>query len=208
MKTFIFLSLFILFSCVEKEEPTPIGSPTPIVSDNPDVGPPRSPGNSIDPGCHGGEWFENHNLATISPWTYNEWATITLKANVSQAGYGGMGPVRVRYRVKNHSTNFPVRVDWIPIPASGVTWSGTNSAILQPGQSVTRDMTISSCQPVVSGGWYEYQFGLMFSSMGGASQLVGGEIISVTGLNCAVYPYCTEHKKASYEQAFTWTVVQ
>jgi len=208
MKKILFLSLLILAACSTSQDPEPIKTgPTPMDSNNPAGELPRSPDNAIDPGCHGGEWYETHNLSSISPWQYNEWATFTIKTQVPQIGYGGMGPVEIKYKVKNISGVTRVRLNFLPITTTGIVWTGNYTPILNPGQSATLTGTISACQATVMGGWYEYQFGLMFQPQsGGMTASVGGEILSVTGLNCAGFPYCAEHKKATHDQGFTWTV--
>ncbi len=208
MKKILFLFLLILAACSTSQDPEPIG-PTPMESDNPAGDLPRSPDNGIDPGCHGGEWYETTNLAVISPWTYGEWATVTLKSQVPQLGYAGMGPVQIKYKIRNVSGTTRVRVTFSPVPpATPGTWTGSYITVLNAGSSNTMTLTVTGCpQPVLSNGWYEYQFGLFIEYQGGATTAqISGEILSVTGLDCATYPYCLEHKKANHDQGFVWAV--
>jgi hypothetical protein len=211
MKKILFLALLILAACSTSQDPEPIKTgPTPIESNNPAGDPPRSPDNAIDPGCHGGEWYETHNLSSISPWQYNEWATFTIKTQVPQLGLGGMGPVQIKYKIKNVSGTTRVRLNFLPITTSGIVWTGNFTPVLNPGQSAILTGTIAVCQPAthLTGGWYEYQFGMMFQPQsGGVQASIGGEILSITGIDCWFgNTHCAEHKKATHDQGFVWTV--
>lgn len=211
MKKLLFLSLVILAAACVSNDPEPAGPPPPLVSDNPIIKTPDSP-NAIDPGCHGGEWFEVHNLGTITPWTYGEWASFVIKANVPQTGNGGMGPVQIKYKFKN-TNGRTVRMNFMAQSGSGTggQWTGNFLANLAANQSVTMTLTINTCQPVLFGGWFEYPFAVKFDLSGGGSGTntqMTGEILSVTALDCVNYPWdCTEHKVANHDQGFSWTIV-
>jgi hypothetical protein len=210
MKKILFISLLFLAACTQDKEPNPVQNNYIIHEpNNPKAPVIRTPSNGIDPGCHGDEWFETVNFASISPWQYLEPANVTLKAQVPQIGYGGMGPVRITYRLRNTGQGI-LRMHFTPLPggSGGLVLTGNSHPILSAGQSSTLTMTIASCQPFDADGWFEYPFALMVEYGGGNPQgSVSGTIVSVTGINCTGVPnYCPEHIKANHDQGFTWSI--
>jgi hypothetical protein len=211
MKKIFFISLLFLATCTQDKEPNPVQNNYIIHQpDNPKAPAIRTPSNGIDPGCHGDEWFETVNFASISPWQYLEPATIVIKAQVTQLGYGGMGPVQIKYKLKNISGSNK-RMHFTPNAggSGGLVLTGNNHPYLAPGQSVLLTLTIANCQPFDADGWFEYPFTLMVEYAGGNPQgQVSGEIFSVTGLSCSNTPnyWCTEHIKANHDQGFVWSI--
>ncbi|HMG91677.1 MAG TPA: hypothetical protein VK589_16580 [Chryseolinea sp.] len=188
MKKLLFGILLLIAAC--STEPEEIKGPPPGA-------------NLHDPGCHGGEWFSNTNLASITPWTYGEWMTMTIKAQIPVYGLGGMGPVIIKYRISN-SSGAAVSPTWI-LPTYVTAQGGAF------GAGGYKDITVTVPSCIAQDGWVEFPIQMKFTKgPGTAPTQLGGSLLSVdASAGCSLpnlYPSCTEHKKANHDQGWVWTL--
>lgn len=161
----------------------------------------------VDPGCRGGQWFQSSTIGQISPFTYGEWLTIEVKANIPQTGWKSMGAVQVVYRLTNHSGP--------SIAASYIQGQNSQYGNFQGGGMAAgtyKDITftVPTCIALPAGPSNYMIFGFQVKFLkgpgAGTSNIVSGQIISAEPIDCPNNIACYEpyrHKKATFEQGWS-----